>query len=63
MNKVFVGTFKEDNLTKGKDKLEINEAKEKHGLKYVNTEYVKKGGQIVGMKIWVCDLDTFDLKV
>lgn len=58
---VLVGTFNEEDLKKGRDKAAVQEAKEKYGLKYTNTEYVKKKGQIVGIKIWVCDFDQMEL--
>ena len=61
MNKVFVGTFSEDDLLKGRDKVAVQKAKEKHGLNYTNTQYVTIDGQVVGMKIWICDVDTFTL--
>lgn len=60
-NQVFVGTFNESDLKEGRDKVAVQEAKEKHGLNYTNTEMVQRGGEIVGIKIWVCDAETFVL--
>lgn len=59
--KILVGTFNENDLRAGKDKIEVEKAKEKHNLKYTETEYVKKKGEIVGLKVYVCDLDTFSI--
>ena len=39
----------------------VEEAKAKTGLQYTNTKFVKKGGNIVGLKIWVCDAVTFTI--
>ena len=61
-NKVLVGTFNEEDLKHGRDKIAVNEAKEKHGLKYTETKLIKKKGEFVGIKIWVCDLDTFTIE-
>ena len=62
-NKVLVGTFSERDLAQGKDKEAVKKAKVEHDLKYTETALVKKGGKIVGIKIWVCDFDTFTLKI
>ena len=59
--KVLVGTFNEEDLRQGRDKVEVAKAKEEHNLKYTEMKYVKKGGNIVGLKIWVCDFDTFTI--
>lgn len=61
MNKVLVGTFNEEDLAQGRDKIAVSEAKEKYNLKYTNTKLIKRGGVIIGIRIWVCDMDTFKL--
>lgn len=58
---ILVGTFNEEQLLKKIDKMEIDKAKEKYGLKYINSDFVYKGGQIVGMKVYVCDLEDMRL--
>ncbi len=57
---ILVGTFTEDQIKKKIDKTETYKAMEKYGLKYVNTECVHKGGQIVGLKVYVCNLEDAD---
>lgn len=58
---ILVGTFNEEDLKSGRDKEEVKKAKEKHGLKYTNSELVFKGKEIVGIRLWVCDVETFTL--
>lgn len=60
---ILVGTFDENDLSQGKDKEAIKEAKEKYGLKYTETKLIKKRGKIVGLKVWVCDSDEFTLQI
>lgn len=55
MKKVLVGQFNEEDLNKGIDKIKIAEAKEKTGLKFITNKFIKRGGKIVGMQVWVCD--------
>lgn len=57
----FVGTFDEAQLKKGEDKIAVEQAKADTGCKYVNTEFVKKGGTIVGLKLYVCTADEMKL--
>lgn len=54
---VLVGTFTEDQLRKKIDKMEIAKAKEKYGLKYINSEFLEKGGQLTGMRVYACNLE------
>lgn len=54
---VLVGTFTKDQLKKKIDKIEIAKAKEKYGLKYINSEFLEKGGQLTGMRVYVCNLE------
>lgn len=49
-----VGTFNEQQLRNGEDKLAVSKCKEQDPtLKYVKTEFVKKGGKIIAMKIFL----------
>ena len=59
-NKVLVGTFNDAELTEGKDKKAIAKAKKEHGLPFIISKFIKKGGEIVGMRVWVCDYETFE---
>lgn len=54
---VFVGTFSEDDVRNGVDKQKLWAVQNETGLKYCNTEFVKKKGKIVGLKIWACSLE------
>ncbi len=56
---VYVGQFNEKDIYDGKDTQAVEDAKAKTGLQYTNTKFVKKGGKIVGLKIWVCDVASF----
>lgn len=49
-----VGCFNEEELIKKNDKVALKKAMEETGLKFVNTEYIKKGKNIIGLKIYVC---------
>lgn len=53
---VFVGTFSEQDLEDGKDKKAVELKKKETGLKYTNTRLTKDG-----LKIWVCNVDDFEL--
>ena len=54
---VFVGTFSVDDIINGKDKTEITKSKESTGLQYLHAEHVRKGKNIVGVKVYVCNID------
>lgn len=54
---ILVGTFDEEQLKKKIDKMEIAKAKEKYGLKYINSEFLEKGGQLTGIRVYVCNLE------
>lgn len=58
---ILVGTFNEEDIANGKDKVEVKRMTEQTGYKYTNTEFVKKNGKIVGMKVYVCDVNDFKL--
>lgn len=49
-----VGTFNEQQIRNGEDKLAVSKCKEQdQTLKYVKTEFVKKAGKIIAMKIFL----------
>lgn len=49
-----VGTFNEQQLCNGEDKHAVSKCKEQNPtLKYVKTEFVKKAGKIIAMKIFL----------
>lgn len=52
---VYVGQFNETELKNGLDKQQIEKMKsESNGvLRYTKTRFVKKGGKIVGLKVWL----------
>lgn len=58
---ILVGAFNEDDLKQSKDKAQVKKMKEETGYQYTNTEFVKKNGKIVAMKVYVCTLD--DMRV
>lgn len=53
----FVGTFNEEDIMNKSDKVAIQKAMEETGMKYVNTEYLKKGKKIIGINLYVCSLE------
>lgn len=55
---VYVGEFSVKDLSEGRDKSEVKLMMAKTGLKYTNTKLVKRKGEIVGIKIWVCDAES-----
>ena len=58
---VYVGQFSEAEVANGFDKVCVAAKQEETGLKYTNTQLVKRNGEIVAIRIWVCDVD--DMKV
>ena len=57
---VFVGKFNEDDLRNKKDKIAIKKAMEETGLQYIHSEYVKSKGEVVALKVYVCELKDSD---
>lgn len=57
----YVGTFNDAQIKNNEDKKAVEQAKADTGCKYVNTEFVKKGGTIVGLKLYVCTADEMKL--
>ena len=58
---VYVGQFDSNDLIKDKDKIEVEKKRKETGLKYTNTKLVYKGKNIIGIKIWVCDVETLKI--
>ena len=54
---ILVGTYSEKELDENKDKEDLKNMQQKTGLKYSNTEFVRKNGKIVAMKLYVCTLE------
>ena len=55
-----VGTFTEEDLKKGIDKIMVNKKMEETGLKYTNTKIIKEHG-IRKLAIWVCNVEDFKI--
>ena len=58
---IYVGQFSERDIALGLDKAAVEKAKAETGLKYTNTEFVKRNGKVVAMKIWVCRMEDFKI--
>lgn len=58
MKRVFVGCFNEAQMDRHEDMVAVQKAMRETSLEYIDTELVKKRGQITGLKIWVCDRET-----
>lgn len=54
----YVGCFDEHDIANKLDKKAIEKVKEETGLKYTNQEIVYKNKKPVGIKLYVCDLQT-----
>jgi hypothetical protein len=54
---ILVGTFTELDLKNGRDKEAVEKKKKETGLSYTNTEFVRKNGNIVSIRIYVCTVD------
>lgn len=53
---IYVGRFNEQECKYGIDKKIVAEKMAETGLKYTNTRFVKKHGEIVGLDVWVCNV-------
>ena len=51
---ILVGTFTEQELRQGRDKVEVEKMMKKTGYPGVNSVVVKKGGKPVGLRLYVC---------
>ena len=58
---IYVGEFNERDLDSGADKAAVAKKMAETGLSYTNTEVVYKNGRSIGMKIWVCSADEFEV--
>ena len=58
---ILVGTYNETDLAMGKVKEDVKKVSEETGYKYTNTELVKKNGNIVGIKVYVCSMEDFKI--
>lgn len=59
---ICAGVFFEGDLDAGRDKQAVEAVMRETGLKYTNTEYIQRGKRIVGLKVYVCDLEDFKLE-
>ena len=57
---ILIGTFNEDDIANKRDKIAIEKAMIGTGYQYVHSEYVKKNGKIVGLRIYICDIKDAD---
>lgn len=55
--KVYVGEFYESDINAGIARAITEKAMRSTGLKYTKTKPVKRNGEYVGIKIWVCDME------
>lgn len=60
---ILVGTFSESDLDEGADRKAVEAAMAETGLNYTNTEPVYSRGKIVGLRIYVCTLEDFQVKL
>ena len=58
---ILVGTYNENDLANGKDKVDVQKMKEETGYNYTNTEFVKSKGKVIGMKMYVCSVEDFKI--
>lgn len=55
-NMIFVGRFNEEEIRAKKDKEKVNQMKDVMPfLKYVHSEFVYKGKNIVGLDVWLSE--------
>lgn len=50
---ICIGLFNEEQCRQGADKTLVEQKKAETGMKYTRTRLVKKGGRIVGLKVWL----------
>ena len=59
----FVGQFNEEDIKYKRDKVAVEKAKAETGLKYTNQEIICKNRKPVGIKLYVCDVNTMDINM
>ena len=57
----FVGRFNENDLKNGIDKIEVEKAKNKTGLKYTNQKIIYKNKKPIAIDLYVCSVDDLNL--
>ena len=50
---IYIGQFNEAQCRQGVDKAMVEQKRAETGMKYTRTKLVKKGGGIVGLKVWL----------
>lgn len=58
---ILVGKFDEDDLRNKRDKIQVDKIMKETGLKYVNTEYVKRKDKTTHIKIYLCTIEDFKI--
>lgn len=58
---IYVGEFNAQDIDAGRDQKALAEVQERTGLRYNNTELIRRKGKIVGMKIWACSREDCEL--
>ena len=61
--KVYIGRFNQDDIENNRDKDVIDSEMRRTGLKYVNTEIIKRKGKIIGMDIYLSDIYDADVNL
>jgi hypothetical protein len=56
---IYVGQFNENQLRNGEDKMLVSKKMSETGLKYTKTSFVKKGRNIIGLKVWLLTNDEY----
>lgn len=55
---ILVGKYNQEDLIKGRDKKDIEDAKERTGLKYTESRIIKENG-VTYIKIWMCSNEEY----
>ncbi len=61
--KIYIGRFNQDDIENNRDKDVIDSEMRRTGLKYVNTEIIKRKGKIIGMDIYLSDIHDADVNL
>jgi fructose-specific component phosphotransferase system IIB-like protein len=59
---VYLGIFSIKDLESGLLEEKIAKAKEETGLLFIKSDYIKRGKEIIGKRVWICDYEAADLK-